>query len=170
LSFILFFLFLFCWIISAIPFYQIAYTSSSHSYEIQEIISENRKWFQTCGNSDLNLKNNYTGILAVNYLSDGETLKATLWLNAGINNYTDYSYNHPLNNINYGMLIDADSNTETGHRGADYDFYVELSCGNLSAYLYLLSLTGGYKLLDSKVNLRNLWTTLLCSSVLWTLI
>ena len=132
--------------------YKTAFASSSPSFELQEMINENRKWFQTYGNSDVNLKNNYTDILAVNYFSDGETLKATLWLNAGINNYTDYSYNHPLNKINYGMLIDADSNTETGYRGADYDFYVELSGGNLSAYLYLLSSTGGYKLLDSKVN------------------
>ena len=85
--------------------YKIAYATSSPSFELQEMINENRKWFQTYGNSDLNLRNNYTDILAVNYFSDGETLKATLWLNAGINNYADYSYNHPLNKINYGMLI-----------------------------------------------------------------
>lgn len=34
------------------------------------------------------------------------------------------------------MLIDADSNTETGYSGADYDFYVELVGGNLNAFLY----------------------------------
>ena len=116
------------------------------------MINENRNWFQTYGNSDLNLKNNYTDILAVNYFSDGDALKATLWLNADINNYINFSIKNPLNKINYGMLIDADSNTETGYRGADYDFYVELSGGNLSAYLYLLSSTGGYRLLDSKIN------------------
>jgi hypothetical protein len=116
------------------------------------MINENRNWFQTYGNSDLNLKNNYTDILAVNYFSDGESLKATLWLNAGINDYIDFSFKNPLNKINYGMLIDADSNTETGYRGADYDFYIELSGGNLTAYLYLLSSTGGYRLLDSKID------------------
>ncbi len=138
-----FFLLLLACAFSESSVYKTAYATSSPSFELQEMINENRKWFQTYGNSDLNLKNNYTDILAVNYISDGETLKATLWLNAGINNYTDYGYNHPLNKINYGMLIDADSNTETGYRGADYDFYVELSGGNLSAYLYLLSSTGG---------------------------
>ena len=116
------------------------------------MINENRDWFQTYGNSDLNLKNNYTDILAVNYLSDGETLNATLWLNAGISNYTDFSYKKPLNKINYGMLIDADSNSETGYRGADYDLYYELRGGNLSAYLYQLSSTGGYKLIGSNTN------------------
>jgi len=143
---------LFAWTLSGTLVYQVTYASSSPSFEIQEMINENRKWFQTYGNSDLNLKNNYTDILAVNYFSDGETLKATLWLNAGINNYTNLSFKNPSNKINYGMLIDADSNTETGYRGADYDFYVELSGGNLSAYLYLLSSTGGYSLLDSKIN------------------
>ena len=48
--------------------------------------------------------------------------------------------------------MDADSNTEKGYRGADYDFYVELSSENLTAYLYLLSSTGGHRLLDSKIN------------------
>lgn len=50
------------------------------------------------------------------------------------------------------MLIDADSNTETGYRGADYDFYVEVTGGRVSGYLYLLSSTGGYQLVDSKIN------------------
>lgn len=50
------------------------------------------------------------------------------------------------------MLIDADSNTDTGYRGADYDFYVEVTGGKLSGYLYLLSSTGGYRLIDSKPN------------------
>ena len=138
---------------SATSLYNSANAVSSPSFEIQEMINKNRDWFQTYGNSDLNLKNNYTDILAVNYLSDSETLNATLWLNAGISNYTDFSDKKPLNKINYGMLIDADSNSETGYRGADYDFYYELRGGNLSAYLYQLSSTGGYKLIGSNTNI-----------------
>ena len=130
---------------------------SSPSFELQEMINENHDWFQTYGNSDLNLKNNYTDILAVNYLSDGETLNATLWLNAGISNYTDFSLKRPLNKISYGMLIDADSNSETGYRGADYDFYVELTGGHLSAYIYQLSSTGGYKLIGSNTNFTEVY-------------
>ncbi|HKO63717.1 MAG TPA: hypothetical protein VJU13_00820 [Candidatus Nitrosocosmicus sp.] len=58
----------------------------------------------------------------------------------------------PFNRIIYGMLIDADSNSETGYRGADYDYYVELLGGHLSIYLYQLSSTGGYKLIASNPN------------------
>ena len=130
------FLFLLASAFSDASVFKIADASSSPSFELQEMINENHNWFQTYGNNDLNLKNNYTDILAVNYVSDGETLKATLWLNAGINNFTEFSYKKPFNKINYGMLIDADSNTETGYRGADYDFYVELIGGHLNAYLY----------------------------------
>ena len=36
--------------------------------------------------------------------------------------------------------------------GLDYDFYVEAVGGNLSAYLYQLSSTGGYRLVGSKIN------------------
>jgi hypothetical protein len=63
------------------------------------------------------------------------------------------AYNDPFRKISYGMLIDADYNTETGYNGADYDFYIEVSGGKLSAYLYQLSSTGGYNLLSSKTNL-----------------
>lgn len=142
---------------SATSDYESANALSSPSFELQEMINENHDWFQTYGNSDLNLKNNYTDILAVNYLSDGETLNATLWLNAGISNYTDFSYKKPLNKVSYGMLIDADSNSETGYRGADYDFYVELTGGHLSAYIYQLSSTGGYKLIGSNTNFTEVY-------------
>ena len=50
------------------------------------------------------------------------------------------------------MVINVDSNTETGYNGADYDFYVESLAGKLSAYLYQLSSTGGYRLVGSKIN------------------
>ena len=50
------------------------------------------------------------------------------------------------------MLINVDSNTKTGYNGADYDFYVEEAGGKLSAYLYQLSSTGGYRIVGSKIN------------------
>jgi len=55
------------------------------------------------------------------------------------------------------MLIDADSNSETGYRGADYDLYVELTGGHLSAYIYQLSSTGGYKLIGSNPNFTEVY-------------
>ncbi len=132
----------------------------SPSFELQELINENRKWVQTYGSSSTNLKTSYTDILSVNYISDGQTLNATLWLYSGFN-YSSAAASpaNPNDNqssakLSYGMLIDADANTKTGYNGADYDFYAELLGGNLNAYLYQLSSTGGYKLVGSETNLN----------------
>lgn len=122
----------------------------SPSFELQELINENRHWIQTYGNSSTHLKSSYTDILAVNYISDGQNLNTTIWLNSGFNNNS--INNQSFRKLSYGMLIDADSNTKTGYNGADYDFYVELVSGKLSGYLYQLSSTGGYKLIGSKIN------------------
>jgi hypothetical protein len=141
-------------LLSMNPSYEEAATSSP-AFELQEITNENHTWVQTYGNSDANLKSNYTDIRAVNYISDGKNLNATIWLASGFKNSSTSipAYNDPFRKISYGMLIDADSNTETGYNGADYDFYIEVSGGKLSAYLYQLSSTGGYNLLSSKTNL-----------------
>jgi hypothetical protein len=122
--------------------------ASSPAFELQEISNENPKWVQTYGNSDTHLKSNYTDIQAVNYISDGKTLNATIWLASGFK--SSPVYNDPFRKISYGMLIYGDSNPKTGYNGADYDFYVEVSGGKLNGYLYQLSSTGGYKLLGSK--------------------
>jgi hypothetical protein len=136
------------------PFYKeaIALSSSSPSFGLQEMINENHHWVQTYGNSDEHLKSNYTDILAVDYISNGKTLNATFWLASGFKSSLASIYNQPFRKIAYGMLIDADSNTKTGYNGADYDFYVESAAGKLSAYLYQLSSTGGYRLIASKIN------------------
>ncbi len=127
--------------------------AQSPSFGLQELINENRNWVQTYGNSDAHLKSSYTDILAVNYISDGQTLNTTIWLNSGFNssalNSTD---NQQSRKLSYGMLIDADTDTKTGYNGADYDLYVELASGKLSGYLYQLSSTGGYRLMGSKTN------------------
>src|SRR5919198_3584922 len=135
------------------PFYKEA-VASSPAFELQEITNENRQWVQTYGNSDANLKSNYTDIQAVNYISDGKNLNATMWLAAGFKNSSASPpvYNQPFRKITYGMLIDADSNTKTGYNGDDYDVYVEVAEGKSSGYLYQLSSTGGYRLLESEVN------------------
>lgn len=128
--------------------------ATSPSFELQELINENRNWVQTYGNSSDNLKTSYTDILAVNYISNGETLNSTIWLRSGFNNISAYNSqdNNSQRKLTYGMLIDADSNTKTGFNGADFDFYVEAIDGNLSGYLYQLSTTGGYKLVGSEIN------------------
>ncbi len=126
----------------------------SPSFELQELTNENRHWVQTYGNSDTHLKSNHTDILAVDYISDGKTLNATIWLSSGFQNSSafDSANNKSFKKLSYGMLIDADSNTKTGYNGADYDFYVESVAGKLSGYLYQLSSTGGFRLVGSKIN------------------
>lgn len=101
--------------------------ASSPSFELQELINENRDWAQTYGNSSDNLKTSYTDILAVNYISNGESLNSTIWLRSGFNNISAFNLmdNNSQRKLGYGMLVDADSNTKTGFNGADYDFYVE---------------------------------------------
>ena len=115
--------------------------------------------FKTYGKSSAHLKSDYTDILAVDYVSNGKTLNATFWLTSGFDKSSTSSiYNQPLRKTTYGMLINVDSNTKTGYNGADYDFDVEAVAGNLSAYLYQLSSTGGYRLVDSKINFSQLFT------------
>lgn len=128
--------------------------ASSPSFELQELINENRDWVQTYGNSSDNLKTSYTDILAVNYISNGETFNSTIWLRSGFNNISAFNLmdNNSQRKLTYGMLVDADSNTKTGFNGADYDLHVEFLDGNLSGYLYQLSTTGGYKLVGSETN------------------
>ncbi|MGC2426982.1 MAG: hypothetical protein WA421_08105 [Nitrososphaeraceae archaeon] len=87
--------------------------------------------------------------LAVNYISDGKILNATIWLASGFENSSAPVYNQPFRKISYGMLIDADYNTKTGYNVADYDLYVVVASGKLSGYLYQLSSTGIYKILKS---------------------
>src|SRR5690242_11771678 len=141
-------------LLSMNPSYEEA-VASSPVFELQELTNENRHWVQTYGNSDAHLRSNYTDIQAVNYISDGKNLNVTMWLASGFKNSSTSIpvYNDPFRKITYGMLIDADSNTETGYNGADYDFYIEVAGGKLSAYLYQLASTGGYNLLSSKTNL-----------------
>lgn len=137
--------------------------ASSPSFELQELINENRQWVQTYGNSTEGLKTSYTDILSTNYISDGKTLNTTVWLYSGFSNSSSaydeiYNASDAYSNLSsaklsYGILIDSDANTRTGYNGADYDFYAELYEGKLNVYPYQLSSTGGYKLVGSKSNL-----------------
>ncbi|HKR74107.1 MAG TPA: hypothetical protein VJR94_08350 [Candidatus Nitrosocosmicus sp.] len=120
---------------------------SSPRFDLQEIINENHTWYQTYGNSDDHLMNTYSDILNINYFSDGKILNTTFWLGSGFN--SSYYSNQLYRNISYGILIDADSNPRTGYKGANYDFYVEFTNKKLSTYLYKLSSTGGYRLIES---------------------
>jgi hypothetical protein len=65
----------------------------------------------------------FTDITAINYFSDGKTLKATVWL---LFPFEEHPFNYTK--VNYGMLIDSDFNKETGFDGIDYQ--IEISWDN----------------------------------------
>lgn len=135
--------------ISSSPFHKTFAASSA--FELQALSDQRNDWVQTYGNDSTHLKSDYANILETDYLSDGKTLKATFWLTPNLENAS--TYNQPFKRISYGMLIDiASKNINTGYNGADYDYYIEAVNGKWSEYLYQLSSTGAYVLIDSKVN------------------
>jgi hypothetical protein len=108
-------------------------------------------WVQTHGNDSSHLKSDYANLLAVDYLSDGKTLDATLWLKTNLENTS--TYNQPFKKIRYGMLIAIVSLPPTsGYNGANYNYYIEAVNGKWSEYLYELSATGSSALIESKIN------------------
>jgi hypothetical protein len=123
----------------------------SPAFELQALSDQKNDWVQTYGNDSTHLKSDYTNILETDYLSDGKTLMATFWLAPNLENAS--TYNQPFKRISYGMLINlASKNINTGYNGADYDYYIEAVNGKWSEYLYQLSSTGAYVLIDSKIN------------------
>jgi len=135
--------------ISSSPFHKTFAASSS--FELQALSDQGNDWVQTYGNDSTHLKSDYANILETDYLSDGKTLKATFWLTPNLENAS--TYNQPFKRISYGMLINlASKNINTGYNGADYDYYIEAVNGKWSEYLYQLSSTGAYVLIDSKIN------------------
>jgi hypothetical protein len=123
----------------------------SPRFQIQETNNEDHKLNLIYGNSeamkDIARESNYTDMLAVDYLSNGKTLDATFWFK-GLTPDLASIYNEPFRKVAYGMLIDADPDGKTGYNAADYDYYVLAADGKFTAYLYQLSLTGGYRLLN----------------------
>lgn len=124
--------------------------ATSPSFGLQEITDSRSNWVQTYGNDSTHLKSDYTNLLAVDYLSDGNVLNATYWLRSNQENAS--TYNQPFKKVSYGMLINIDTNTQTGYNGVDYDFYIEAVNGKWSQYLYQYSSTGNYALIGSKAN------------------
>ena len=115
------------------------------------ISNQKNDWVQTYGNDSTQLRSDYTNLLAVDYFSDGKTLDTTFWLATNLENTSTYS--QPHKRIRYGMLIAIPSlPPSSGYNGANYNFYIEAIDGKWSEYLYQLSSTGAYVLIDSKIN------------------
>lgn len=65
---------------------------------------------------------NSTDIQRVTYLSNGTNLNATLWLGDNIGNSSSMSV---IDAAVYGMLINVDSNSQTGKEGVDYQMEIQ---------------------------------------------
>jgi hypothetical protein len=136
--------------ISSSPFHNTF--AASPAFDLQGLIDQRSDWVQTYGNDSTHLKSDYANLLETDYFSNGKTLNATFWL-ASSNLENASAYNQPFKKISYGMLIDIASTTiNAGYNGADYDFYIEAVNGKWSQYLYQLSSTGAYVLIESKIN------------------
>ena len=66
-----------------------------------------------------------TDIQKITYFSNGTILNATLWLGGGFNEKPSINRSNPV--VIYGMLIDADSDQETGKEGVDYQVEIQWS-------------------------------------------
>ena len=65
---------------------------------------------------------NSTDIQRITYLSNGTNLNATLWLGDNIGNSSSMNV---IDAAVYGMLIDVDSNSQTGKEGVDYQMEIQ---------------------------------------------
>lgn len=123
----------------------------SPAFDPQAFSDQRNDWIQIFGNDSTNLKSDHGDLLEVDYLSDGKTLEATLWLDSDLENAS--IYDQPFKKISYGILIKiASYNINTGFGGADYNYYIESVNGKWNEYLYQLSSTGSQVLLYSKTN------------------
>jgi hypothetical protein len=89
-----------------------------------------------------------TDIAAVSYFSDGHFLNATLWLGfpLNVNIFQDGTI------VNYGMLVDADSNNNTGWGGVDYKIQNSWRNGTWTRTFEEWSSTGLSRLLSGGPN------------------
>lgn len=99
--------------------------ASSKSFGRQEVKDGIYDWIDL--QTGLDTKGaSFIDIDSINYFSDGRFLNSTLWLRSldalSINNGMPTSQS-----IYYGMLIDADSNNNTGFQGIDYQVEVKWS-------------------------------------------
>jgi hypothetical protein len=96
--------------------------AQSPSFPRQQIIDDRNDWINMETRNFTKGGDRSTDILAVDYSSDGKFLNATIWL------FFPFKEKPILENVSYGMLINADFNDETGFDGIDYK--LEISWNN----------------------------------------
>src|SRR5215211_648831 len=96
--------------------------AESPSFSRQQIIDDRGDWISLETRNFTKSGDRSTDILAVDYSSNGKFLNATIWL------FFPFKEKPILEDVSYGMLIDADFNDKTGFDGIDYK--LEISWNN----------------------------------------
>lgn len=99
-----------------------------------------------CGGMNETNTNRPVDILRIDYLSDGKTLNGTLWFPP-----KDNVSSNTNDEVNYGILIDADSNINTGLYGIDYQLEVSHKNGKWEKTFNQTSMLGS-RILDGPKN------------------
>ena len=106
--------------------------AASPVFTRQEITDDFHDSIQVNGMIGNQTNNNYnstldksTDIQKITYFSNGTIFNATLWLGGGFDKRPSTNGSNPV--VAYGMLIDADSNQETGKEGVDYQVEIQWS-------------------------------------------
>lgn len=109
-------------------------------HDVIDMCLSNSEASMMCKNSETTQQRNQSNdVISVDYFSDGKTLNSTLWLQSKIENVS-LSY---LDIPSFGVFIDADSNTETGWVGIDYQLEMVWNNGTWNNTLYQFSVDGG---------------------------
>ena len=124
--------------------------ATSPAFYGQEIMDDQQDWINMTNKEPFSQGARSTDILAADYFSDGKVLNATLWLYFPFKDHPDITYSE----VNYGMLIDADFNRNTGYGGIDYLFQIswQNNTDSWTKTLWAFSPTGEQKTLDIKGN------------------
>jgi hypothetical protein len=103
--------------------------ADSPSFSRQEVGDDERDGININGLAGTQIVDDYkdpldnsTDILKITYLSDAQNLNASLWLGG---NFTKDPAAKGAEAVVYGMLLDVDSNPQTGFQGVDYQLEVQ---------------------------------------------
>jgi hypothetical protein len=126
------------------------WASGSPNFGNQEVRDEPFDWVDMLHNRVSTISGHPSlDILAVNYFSNGYLLNSTLWLSGNFS--SDLSIGEDI--INYGMLIDADSDKETGIDGVDYQIEISGQDGKWNRKFWQYSSLGSHRTLEDDRNL-----------------
>jgi hypothetical protein len=115
--------------------------ADSPSFSRQEVGDDERDGININGLAGTQAREDYedpldnsTDILKITYLSDGRNLNASLWLSG---NFAENPALRGAEAAVYGMLVDVDSNPNTGFQGVDYQLEVQWMNSSKSWNMFL---------------------------------